>query len=125
MVATVQTVSVALGGLDRLRAGPLLAMNAHACCVIAVSVPSTALSAVLCTETAIMGRKRGCRPCSLGARLPASSDGVKTAKAVKGFARLQHDPQALGDPECHRWELRVPEYALRSLIAESDTPACT
>jgi hypothetical protein len=57
MVATVPTMSVTLGRLDRLRAGPLLAMNAHACSMIAVCVPSTALSAVLRTETAIMGRR--------------------------------------------------------------------
>src|SRR5215475_506948 len=68
-----------------LRSGPLLAMDAHVCSMIAVWVQLAALSAVFRTQTAIMGRTaRGRRPYSVGARLPPSSDGAKIAESSQG-----------------------------------------
>ena len=63
--------------------GPLLAMDVHVCSMIAVWVRPAALSAVLRTHTAIMERTADGRGVSsVGARLPASSDGARIAEGV-------------------------------------------
>src|SRR5215475_9003653 len=69
-----------------LRSGPLLAMDAHACSMIAVWVQLAALSAVFRTQTAIMGgtaegagRIRSARGCLRPAMVPRSPKVIRQA----------------------------------------------
>src|SRR5215475_12588592 len=106
-------------------------MDAHVCSMIAVWVQPAALSAVFRTQTAIMGRTaKGRRPYSVGARLPASSDGAKITKSATPACTLgfklhadvsQTAIMTAATAGRGHWEHRRPHPAWKGLPASGRT----